>query len=159
MLGGGCSVRLQGAASVSRKLATRRYCAWPVRVYYEDTDAAGVVYYANYLRYMERARSEWLRALGFEQDVLVREMGVLFAVRSMSVDYLRPARFNDLLEVTAHVEQVGKASLVFAQEVRHAAGDGKPLCVGRVKVACLDAASLRPRPMPASILAEIIGDD
>ena len=72
---------------------------WPVRVYYEDTDSGGVVYYANYLRFMERARTEWMRELGFEQDVLIREEGVIFAVRSAKVDYLRPALFNDELNV------------------------------------------------------------
>jgi hypothetical protein len=76
---------------------------WPVRVYYEDTDSGGVVYYANYLRFMERARTEWMRQLGFEQDALIRDKGILFAVRSASLDYLRPARFNDLLEVSVRL--------------------------------------------------------
>lgn len=127
---------------------------WPVRIYYEDTDAGGVVYYANYLKYMERARTEWLRELGFEQDAL-REQGILFAVRGVTVDYLRPARFNDLLEVTAQVVEHGGASLVFAQEVRR--GD-TVLCRGRVKVAALDADALRPRRVPAALaerLAEV----
>jgi acyl-CoA thioester hydrolase len=78
--------------------------ALPVRVYFEDTDLAGVVYYANYLKFMERARTEWLRARGFEQDALIRELGIVFAVRSVQVDYLRPARFNELLEVRASVK-------------------------------------------------------
>jgi tol-pal system-associated acyl-CoA thioesterase len=90
---------------------------WPVRVYYEDTDCGGVVYYANYLRFMERARTEWLRALGFEQDLLATEHGVIFAVRSVALDFVRPARFNDLLRVGAHVVERRAASLTFAQEV------------------------------------------
>ena len=83
----------------ARQSVTDGHFVWPVRVYYEDTDTGGVVYYANYLRFMERARTEWLRSLGFEQDALAREAGVIFAVRSAALEYLRPARFNDLLQV------------------------------------------------------------
>ena len=79
---------------------------WPVRVYYEDTDSGGVVYYANYLKFMERARTEYLRSLGFEQDQLRREQGILFTVHSLQVDFRLPARFNDLLEVSTHVSDV-----------------------------------------------------
>lgn len=126
-----------------------REFVWPVRVYYEDTDAGGVVYYANYLRFFERARTEWLRTLGFEQDALLRDAGVVFAVRRVEVDYLRPARFNDLLAVQARVAERGRASLVFEQEIRR---DGEVLCRGLVKVACLDAASFRPAPIPQAVL-------
>ena len=90
---------------------------WQVRVYYEDTDSGGVVYYANYLRFMERARTEWMRALGFEQDRLIREDGILFAVRAASLEFLQPARFNDLLSVSLDVVQRGRASLTFKQDV------------------------------------------
>ena len=123
--------------------------AWPVRVYYEDTDAGGVVYYANYLRFLERARTEWLRALGFEQDALARDAGVIFAVRRIEVDYLKPARFNDALTIYARIAERGRASLVFAQEIRR--GD-EVLVKGMVKVACLEAANFRPAPIPAAIL-------
>jgi acyl-CoA thioester hydrolase len=123
--------------------------AWPVRVYYEDTDAGGVVYYANYLRFLERARTEWLRSLGFEQDALARDAGVIFAVRRVEVDYLKPARFNDALTVHARIAERGRASLVFAQEIRR--GD-EVLVKGMVKVACLEAASFRPAPIPAAIV-------
>ncbi len=129
-----------------------------MRVYYEDTDAGGVVYYANYLRFMERARTEWLRSLGFEQDALAREAGVIFAVRSAQVDYLRPARFNDLLEVDARIAELGRASLTFVQSVVRAAEPGVPLCSGRIKVACVSADGMRPRPIPPVLLAEIAGD-
>lgn len=128
---------------------------WPVRVYYEDTDAAGVVYYANYLKFLERARTEWLRALGFEQDVLRSEAGVIFVVRAVTVDYLRPARFNDLLDVVCYLEELHRVSLVFLQEVRYSGTNGPPLCTGRVKVACLDAITFRPRPLPATLIMEI----
>ncbi|CAK0769016.1 esterase/thioesterase [Gammaproteobacteria bacterium] len=131
--------------------------SWSVRVYYEDTDAAGVVYYANYLKFLERARTEWLRALGFEQDVLRRELGVIFVVRTVTVDYLRPARFNDLLEVVCRLEELNRVSLVFSQEVRYSGADDQPLCTGKVKVACLDATTLRPRPLPANLVTEIRG--
>lgn len=121
----------------------------PVRVYYEDTDAGGVVYYANYLKFMERARTEWLRRLGFEQDELLAREGVLFAVRSVRLDFEQPARFNDALAVTTQVVRRGGASLTFAQEVRRA---DATLCRGEIKIACLDAASFRPRPIPAQVI-------
>ncbi len=125
-----------------------REFVWPVRVYYEDTDSGGVVYYANYLRFMERARTEYLRQFGFEQDQLIANEGVIFAVRAIEVDYLRPARFNELLTVTAHILQRGGASITFHQEVRRS---DEVLCSGKVKIASLDAASLRPVPIPLQI--------
>ena len=124
----------------------------PIRVYYEDTDAGNVVYYANYLKFMERARTEWLRELGFEQDELSRRDGVLFAVRSARVEFLKPARFNDLLRATLQVSRRGKASITFAQEIRR---DELTLCEGEVKVACLDAATFSPRPIPENIGSKI----
>lgn len=125
---------------------------WPVRVYYEDTDTGGVVYYANYLKFMERARTEWLRSLGFEQDVLIRDAGIIFAVRSVEVDYLRPAHFNDALQVSAEVIHNGGASITFRQEICRA---DAVLCRGTVKIACLDAQTLRPKPAPAELLAAL----
>lgn len=128
---------------------------WPVRVYYEDTDSGGVVYYANYLRFMERARTEWIRELGFEQDALIRETGILFAVRSASLEYLRPARFNDRLEVSVRLCERRHASLVFEQVVNREGDVEHPLCIGNFRIACLDAASFRTRPIPEFILKEI----
>ena len=127
---------------------------WPVRVYYEDTDAGGVVYHANYLLFMERARTEWLRVLGFEQDVLRREAGVQFSVRRASIDYVRPARFNDLLTVTVALSGVGGASLELAQAVVRDA-DGVVCCRGAVQIACVDAETLRPARIPKQLLTEI----
>ena len=124
----------------------------PVRVYYEDTDAGGVVYYANYLRFMERARTEWLRALGFDQNELSSGQNVVFAVRSVRADYLRPARLNDMLEITAALGRIGSASLVFAQEVRRG---GEAICAGEIKVACLDSQGFFPKPIPPSVLSRI----
>jgi acyl-CoA thioester hydrolase len=128
---------------------------WQVRVYYEDTDSGGVVYYANYLRFMERARTEWIRMLGFEQDRLIRDDGILFAVRSASLEYLRPARFNDLLNVSVHLVERRRASLTFEQVVSRLDDDSDPLCTGSVRIACLTADSLEPTPIPAYLLEEI----
>jgi acyl-CoA thioester hydrolase len=133
-----------------------REFVWPIRVYYEDTDSGGVVYHANYLKFMERARSEWLRTLGFEQDALLAREGLLFAVRSVALDYLRPARFNDTIEVVTTVKSFRKASLEFQQIVRGGAqGAETPLCAGVVKIACVDAGSFRPRPIPEALIREI----
>ncbi len=123
--------------------------SWPVRVYWEDTDAGGVVYYANYLKFMERARSEWLRALGFEQDVLRDEAGVVFVVRRVEVDYLSPARFNDEIEVSVSLHDIGRASLGVKQTLSR--GPTR-LVSARVTLACVDAARFKPVKIPAPIL-------
>ena len=130
--------------------------SWPIRVYFEDTDMAGVVYYANYLKFMERARSEWLRDLGFEQDRLRAEENLLFAVRSAEVEYRSPARFNDALVVESRVFRVGRASIEFAQEVLRQDNDKRVLLVqGRIKVACLDAQTFKPAVMPRLLLEAV----
>jgi acyl-CoA thioester hydrolase len=118
-------------------------------VYWEDTDAGGVVYYANYLKFMERARSEWLRALGFEQDVLRDEAGVVFVVRRVEVDYLLPARFNDQLDVSVALLELGRASLVLTQSLSR--GDTR-LVAAQVTLACVDATRFKPVKIPAPIL-------
>lgn len=128
---------------------------WPVRVYYEDTDAAGVVYYANYLRFMERARTEWLRELGFEQDQLLRDPGVLFAVRTARVRYHLPARFNDQLLVEVAHKRPRHASIDFVQRVLRDDAERSVLCSADINVACLDATSFRPCALPERIAAEI----
>ncbi|WP_349431665.1 tol-pal system-associated acyl-CoA thioesterase [Methylomarinum sp. Ch1-1] len=125
---------------------------WPVRVYYEDTDAGGVVFYANYLKFFERARTEMLRSQGFEQDQLINEQKVIFVVRSLQVDYLKPARFNEQILVSAEVTQAKKTSFLFAQEIVR--GDDL-LCQGEVRIACLDAQSMRPKAIPAAILEQL----
>jgi acyl-CoA thioester hydrolase len=127
---------------------------WPIRVYYEDTDSGGVVYYANYLKFMERARTEWLRSLGFEQDRLLAREGIIFAVRSVDVGYHRPARFNDALEVSASLAARGRASLTFYQEVRREQED-QVLCSGKIKIACVDMKSMSAKPLPKALLLEI----
>jgi acyl-CoA thioester hydrolase len=127
---------------------------WPVRVYYEDTDAGGVVYHASYLNFMERARTEWLRSLGFEQDRVRDLLGVVFAVRRISVEFLRPARFNDRLTVTAALAGSGRASLDFEQAVRRDA-DGTLCCRATVNVACVDVERMRATRIPPAILGAV----
>ncbi len=123
----------------------------PIRVYYEDTDAAGIVYYANYLRFLERGRTELLRMLGCEQSALAARQ-IAFAVRSISAEYLKPAKLDDLLAVETVVESVGRAQAVFAQQVTR---DGEPLLDARIRVACIDPARGKPVPMPRDIYQQL----
>lgn len=125
-----------------------RVIHWPVRVYYEDTDAGGVVYYANYLRFYERARTEWLRAAGFGQQRLVDEIGILFAVRHVEIEYLKPARLDDALVVEAAVAALGRASIQFRQRLLR---DDDLLSTATVKVVSLRSDTFRPAAIPASI--------
>jgi acyl-CoA thioester hydrolase len=122
---------------------------WPVRIYYEDTDAGGVVFHANYLKFFERARTEMLRAMGYEQDALAASEGIVFAVRSVQVDYLSPARFNELLQVTAKVSKAKKVSFTFEQTITR--GD-VILCQGNIRIACLDVQTLRPKAIPEILI-------
>ncbi len=121
---------------------------WPVRVYYEDTDAGGVVYYANYLRFMERARTELLRAGGFEQDRLREESGVIFVVKAAKIDYRSPGFFNDQLRVSAEIAGWGRTSITFQQRVMR---DETCLAEAEVVVVCIDAGRFRPHPIPEAI--------
>jgi biopolymer transport protein TolQ len=125
---------------------------WPVRVYYEDTDAGGIVFYANYLKFFERARTEWLRACGIEQDRLAEETGVLFIVRSTAVDYRAPARLDDLIKIVSRPERIGRASVDFSQEAWR---DGTLLATGTIRVGCVDRVALRPAAIPAPVLAAL----
>ncbi|MFL6711584.1 MAG: tol-pal system-associated acyl-CoA thioesterase [Sulfurifustis sp.] len=122
-----------------------------IRIYYEDTDAVGIVYYANYLKFMERARTEWLRSLGFNQDELARD-GVIFAVRSARIEFLKPARFNDVIEVNVRIADRGGASMTFIQTIR---SGGVTLCEAETRVASLDATTLAPRPLPAALASRL----
>jgi acyl-CoA thioester hydrolase len=120
-----------------------------VRVYWEDTDAGGVVFYANYLKYFERARTEWLRSLGVEQNSLHELTGALFVVSSTQVRYLQPARLDDCLQVSAAVCQQGRASLTFKQQ---ALRGSELLTDGEIRVGCVDSRTFQPRRMPAALL-------
>jgi acyl-CoA thioester hydrolase len=124
---------------------------WPIRVYYEDTDAGGVVFYANYLKFYERARTEMLRAMGYEQDKLIGLEKVIFVVRSVKIDYLKPAKFNEMLQVSAIVDSIGPASVTFAQDINC----GKRLLnQAHIKIACLDTETMRPKIIPEKLLEQ-----
>jgi acyl-CoA thioester hydrolase len=125
---------------------------WTVRVYYEDTDAGGIVFYANYLKFFERARTEWLRAAGVDQQDLMAREGAAFVVKSASIDYHAPARLDDELTLTLTVEKLGRASVQFAQKAY--LGD-LLLVEAQVKVGCVDIATVRPRSLPMEVAAKM----
>ena len=127
-----------------------------IRVYYEDTDSGGVVYYANYLKFIDRGRSEFLRDMGFEQDQLIENQGTIFVVRSLKAEYLLPARFNDMLAIHTQVEKSRRASLIFSQKITDLK-QNKVLFEAQVTVACLDAQKFKPRAIPSDILEKING--
>ncbi len=120
---------------------------WPVRVYWEDTDASGVVYHANYLRWLERARTEWLRARGLDQETMRTKLGIAFTLASLEIRYLKPARLDDALEVRTEVSEIKRASFGFRQTVVRTAS-GELLTEASVRAACVDAATFRPVPLP-----------
>lgn len=121
---------------------------WAVRVYYEDTDAGGIVYYANYLKFFERARTEWLRAAGINQQDLIDRAGAAFVVRSATIDYHAPARLDDELTLTLSIEKLGRASVQFVQQAH--CGE-RLLATASVKVGCVDIATVRPRSLPGDV--------
>jgi acyl-CoA thioester hydrolase len=125
-----------------------------VRVYYEDSDAQGLVYFANYFKFMERARTDWLRALGVEQDVLLWERRRLFVVVDTQADFLVPARFNDELIVTAGLIRLARASFLIEQKIFRNNLDGELLCRGTTRAACLDADSLKPARLPDTLFKD-----
>lgn len=126
--------------------------SWPTRIYWEDTDAGGVVYHARYVAFMERARTEWMRALGFGQERTRTDHGMVFAVRAMTLDFLKPARLDDALDVTATLVQCKRASMVFDQAVCR--GD-ETLLTAQVRIAALDASTFKPRGMDDALLAAL----
>lgn len=130
-----------------------RKFVWPVRVYYEDTDASGVVYNASYFRFIERARTECLRELGFEQQRLLDELGVLFVVRTVTLDFNRPAKLDDQLEVVTVIDEVGKVQFSLVQELVSIIDRDKVLCAACVRIACLDK-SFHPTLIPKAILRQ-----
>ena len=124
----------------------------PIRIYWEDTDAAGIVFYANYLKFFERARTEWLRSFDLGQERLRNESRVAFVVTETSLRYFVPARLDDMIEVTVHVERLGPASLVVMQQARR---DDRVLAEGTIRVGCVDLGTFRPRRIPDDILMKI----
>ncbi len=128
---------------------------WRIRVYWEDTDAGGIVFYANYLKFFERARTEWLRSLGIAQQAMRAQTGGMFVVSETSARYLQPARLDDELFVTAELQQAGRAVLVLAQQARLGAADGPLLCEATIRIAWVQADSLKPGRIPADILQRL----
>jgi 4-hydroxybenzoyl-CoA thioesterase/acyl-CoA thioester hydrolase len=129
--------------------------AMPVRVYVEDTDAGGIVYYVNYLKYMERARTEWFRERGYEKPAMFRD-NLMFVVHSLNISYRRPARLDDLLEVTAAVVRTGRTYFEMDQQVVR--GDER-ICVARVKVACVSRDDMKPAAIPDDVRAAALAAD
>lgn len=128
--------------------------SWPVRVYYEDTDAQGLVYFANYFKFMERARSEWLRSLGFEQDSFMEQQRRFFVVVNTQARFIVPAKFNEMLAVTVRVIKKSRATFEIEQNIYRESQAGVLLCSGQVKVACLNADTLKPVRLPDLISKE-----
>ena len=122
--------------------------SFPVRVYYEDTDTAGVVYYAGYLRFLERGRTEWLRALGVGQFRLAQEAGIVFAVRSLNIEYLKPARLDDVLAVLTELTLLGRAQVTLRQRIERG---GETLVEASVRIVCLDTKKMKPAALPEEI--------
>jgi acyl-CoA thioester hydrolase len=130
--------------------------SWTIRVYYEDTDTGGVVFYANYLKFFERARTEWLRAAGVSQQALTESHGVMFVVKSTAVDYHAPAKLDDELKLTVAVERLGRASVQFMQQAWRINGTQRELlATGNIKVGCVDTAMFRPSAIPGEVLEKI----
>lgn len=119
--------------------------ALPIRIYYEDTDAGGIVYHANYIKFMERARMEWLRKLGFELTDLMQQHNLVIVVRKIAIDYLKPALFNEALEITVQLNKLGKASMTLQQQVIR---QTDILCTAQVKLAVINVINMRPQPFP-----------
>jgi len=128
--------------------------AWPVRVYYEDSDAQGLVYFANYFKFMERARTEWLRSLGVEQDVLLNEERRFFVVVDTNAEFLLPAKFNDELLVTARLKGLARASFLIEQKIYRNSLDGELLCQGNTRAAFLNADTLKAVRVPATLFKD-----
>ena len=132
--------------------------SWPARVYWEDTDGGGIVYYANYLRFLERARTEWLRALGYSQQALAREPGMVFTVARLNVEYRRPARLDDELTITCAAYADRAATIRFEQGIflGRDPGAAPPILTAGVLVACVDAQTLKPRRLPETLTNVLI---
>ena len=141
--------RVMGKNEINAKPVMRQIFSWPVRIYYEDTDAGGVVYYANYLRYMERARNEWLRDMGHPVEQIVEQEKKLFVIRSVEMKFIRPARLSDELRVSVDVLQTKKASMQLKQEAYRVSGESEELLVsGIVELAMVSSENFRPVRLP-----------
>lgn len=132
--------------------------AFPIRVYYEDTDAGGVVYHSNYLNFFERARTEWLRDLGYEQSDLRLKEKIIFVVRNIEIAYLKPALFNDQLIATVKIIKIGRSSIEVEQQILRQTADNEVLSTGKVLVVCVDADTFRPKKIPDTIRSVILNN-
>ena len=130
---------------------------WQIRVYYEDTDAGEVIFYANYLKFMERARTEWLRKIGFDHKILKEKYELLFAVKNLTIDYIKPGRLDDLLTVTSELLDSRKASLIFGQNIKNE--NNELLSEAKVKIACINSKTLKASPMPDKLILELTNDN
>jgi acyl-CoA thioester hydrolase len=139
------------ATTLPAQTEGQTFFSLPVRVYYEDTDAGGVVYYANYLKFCERARTDWLREMGFEQNRLYVEQDIVFVVRSVKADYLQAAVLDDLLNVVTTIDKLGHASITFDQKVLR---DGKSIFDALITIACVSRVSKRATPIPPAVRAQ-----
>ena len=129
---------------------------WQIRVYYEDTDAGGVIFYANYLRFMERARTEWLREIGFDHINLIKKHKLLFAVKNLTIDYIKPGYLDDLLTITSKLLETRNASLVFQQNIKNE--NNELLSQAEVKLACINAKTFKASSMPEELIMELTND-
>ncbi len=130
---------------------------WQIRVYYEDTDAGEVIFYANYLKFMERARTEWLRKIGFDHKILKEKYELLFAVKNLTIDYIKPGHLDDLLTVTSELLDSRKASLTFGQNIKNE--NNELLSEAKVKIACINSKTLKASPMPNKLILELTNDN
>lgn len=126
---------------------------FPIRVYYEDTDAGGIVYHSQYLNFMERARTEWLRSMNLHQDRLKQKEGILFVVRNISIDYRKPAFFDQMLDITTDINEQRVASLIFIQSVINQSEE--TICDATIKIACISTTTMKSTPIPTTILSEL----
>lgn len=143
---------------IRSKTNNMKQFSWQVRVYHEDTDGHGIVYYANYFKFFERARTEMLRSIGFEQDEMKKRLGILFVVKSVYADFIQPAQFNDKLTITAGIDAIKRASMVFNQKVIQPPDNNRVLCQAIVRIACLDADSRRPKAIPSGFMERMKDD-
>ena len=134
-----------------------REFTWQIRVYYEDTDAGEVIFYANYLKFMERARTEWLREIGFDHKILKEKYKLLFAVKNLTIDYIKPGYLDDLLTITSKLVESRKASLIFQQNIKNE--NNELLSQADVKIACINANTLKALSMPEELLMELTNDN
>ena len=125
---------------------------WTIRVYYEDTDTCGIVYYANFLKFFERARTEWLRSVGFEQQKVADDLGLRFVIARVECDFKQPARLDDVIDLDVRVARVGSASIVFEQTAKRGTD---VLATARVRAGCVESTTLTPAPLPASLRAAV----